>query len=216
MADPGDLGRRVTHRREELGLSGEELARRTGMAPAYIRHLETNANALPDLRAVLKLANALETTSGFLLGTGQDRPAGAAVAGSPGPVVHMSEDECWERLAAGGVGRIVFDGQHGPVALPVNFEVLPPRSVAIRTDPRGPIAALDGADPVGFEADRIDDTFSKGWSVTLSGRLSQVTDAQELERARALGVTPWAAGDRSVYMVLAAAETSGRRIGDSR
>jgi hypothetical protein len=38
----GDLGRRVSERRQELGLSVEELARRAGMDPTYVRSLETS------------------------------------------------------------------------------------------------------------------------------------------------------------------------------
>jgi transcriptional regulator with XRE-family HTH domain len=43
----GDLARRVTHRRQELGLTQEEVARRTGMASGYPRYLESSPFVAP-------------------------------------------------------------------------------------------------------------------------------------------------------------------------
>ncbi|WP_406405454.1 helix-turn-helix domain-containing protein [Streptomyces sp. NBC_01643] len=37
---PGDVGRRVAARREELGLSRQEVAERSGSATTYIQYLE--------------------------------------------------------------------------------------------------------------------------------------------------------------------------------
>ncbi|SDH96608.1 Helix-turn-helix domain-containing protein, partial [Sinosporangium album] len=39
---PGDIGRRVARRREDLGLTREQLAERTGMDPGYLAYLEEN------------------------------------------------------------------------------------------------------------------------------------------------------------------------------
>ncbi|WP_175609365.1 helix-turn-helix domain-containing protein, partial [Streptacidiphilus griseoplanus] len=58
---PGDVGRRVAHRRTALGLSREELAARTGMAAEYLRYVEEHPAQLePD--AITRLAGALQTT----------------------------------------------------------------------------------------------------------------------------------------------------------
>ncbi|MGX1246953.1 hypothetical protein RKD46_008057 [Streptomyces pseudovenezuelae] len=44
-AGPGDLGRRLLHRRGELGLTRREVADRAGMAPGYLRYLEESPAA---------------------------------------------------------------------------------------------------------------------------------------------------------------------------
>jgi ribosome-binding protein aMBF1 (putative translation factor) len=38
----GDLGRRITEQRGRAGLSREEAAGRAGMAPGYLKYLETS------------------------------------------------------------------------------------------------------------------------------------------------------------------------------
>src|SRR5438105_9813849 len=64
-AEPGgpgsDLGRRATLRRQQLGLSREEVAARAGASPDYVRYVEERA-ADPDIGFLLRLADALETT----------------------------------------------------------------------------------------------------------------------------------------------------------
>ena len=66
MSTSGDLGRRVTERRLELGLTPEDVASRVGMSATYLRALE--ASPAPELpRAALwRLAAALETSRGCL------------------------------------------------------------------------------------------------------------------------------------------------------
>lgn len=64
---PGDLARRLVARRAELGLSVTAVARRTGMDPGYLQHLEEHAD-VPTREALIRLADALETTPGHLLG----------------------------------------------------------------------------------------------------------------------------------------------------
>lgn len=64
---PGDLSRRITARREELGISVDAVARRCGMRAEYVRHLEEHAT-VPTWETLRRVASALETTPGVLLG----------------------------------------------------------------------------------------------------------------------------------------------------
>lgn len=64
---PGDLSRRITARREELDLSIGRLALRSGMRAGYVRHLEEHAT-VPTWETLRRIAAALETTPGVLLG----------------------------------------------------------------------------------------------------------------------------------------------------
>ncbi len=52
------IGKRVRHRREELGLTGAQLAARAGMAPSAVSQIETGKRT-PSSTSVVKLASAL-------------------------------------------------------------------------------------------------------------------------------------------------------------
>lgn len=211
-ADPGDLGRRVAVRRRQLGLSVDELADRAGMHAAYLTYVETHAEAQPSLAASARLAAALGTTVAWLRGGGQDQPAGA---GNPPPAVHhlevLDEPTSMALLAAGGVGRVAFDDERGPLALPVNFR-MDGATVAFRTGDGVIAAAIRAGQPVSVEVDHIDETRGEGWSVLLSGPAAEVTDAAELARIAGLKLEPWAGGDRHIVVRLTPARVTGRRI----
>ena len=60
--------------------------------------------------------------------------------------------------------------------------------------------------------DHLDDALGEGWSVLLTGTASVITDPAGLDRARALGIEPWAGGDRPVYVRMTVTQVTGRRI----
>jgi hypothetical protein len=47
-AHSSDLARRVAHRRQELGLTYEEVAHRGGMDPSYLEYLEHSSSVALD------------------------------------------------------------------------------------------------------------------------------------------------------------------------
>jgi transcriptional regulator with XRE-family HTH domain len=77
---PGDLGRRVAQRRRELGITRAELAARSGMAVSYLAYVEQHA-ANVGYDGVMRLAEALGTTPGALLGGSADGPRGGSADG---------------------------------------------------------------------------------------------------------------------------------------
>ena len=122
-SDPGDLGQRVAFRRGELGMTRDELARRSGLSPGYLVYLEENP-AEVTTGTLLRLAAALESTVPYLLGEGTSLAPGRA-----GPAAHpvfevIPRHKCDQLLASGGVGRVVMVDERGPVAVPVNFALL--------------------------------------------------------------------------------------------
>ncbi len=123
----------------------------------------------------------------------------------------LTAAECYELLLPGGVGRIAFTTPSGPVVLPVNY-AMSGQTVIFRTAPDTLLAgALDCL--AGFEVDHIDDTLSQGWSVLVTGRATKVTSETEVRRLeRHIGVQPWAAGARDVYVRVTPHKISGRRI----
>jgi len=210
----GDLAQRVAHRRRELDLTHEELARRAGMDAAYLGYLERTPAAAISRGSLMRLAGALDTTVEALRGGDVDRPPGPGRAGPHPHLDVLDRAECEAHLALGGVGRLVFLAHDGPVALPVNFRVLD-GDVVFLTCADGVLAAAAGA-RVGFEADRIDEAMSEGWSVLVAGRARLVVDPVELGAIAALGIEPWPGGRRGAVMRIETDSISGRRIRQGR
>ncbi|MEO3755281.1 pyridoxamine 5'-phosphate oxidase family protein [Streptomyces sp. B6B3] len=207
---PGDFGRRAALRREELGLSREEVAARAGVAPGYLRYLEERSGT-PDTGSLLRLAGALETTAAALRGGGVDQPTGRGQAAPRARLEELSDAECWSRLSSHGVGRIAVCEAAGPVVLPVNYSVVD-GTVVIRTAAGSTPDRAAGA-PVAFEVDHVDEAFSGGWSVLIAGAARRVTDASEAERlAERARSAPWAGGARDRWLRIEPVRITGRRV----
>lgn len=208
--NPGDLARRVTHRRTELGLSIEEVAQRIGIDPTYLGYFERTADARLSAGTLLLLALALDTTPIALEGGEVDRPPGYGRAGRHPSLETLSREQCEAHLGAGGVGRVVFSVERGPVAIPVNFEHTE-GDIIVSTDVVK-AAILEDQPMVGFEIDRVDDALSEGWSVLVSGTARRVDDPEELLRLSSLDLEAWAGGDRHALIRITPTEITGRVI----
>jgi transcriptional regulator with XRE-family HTH domain len=66
------IGKEVRRRREELGLTGAQLAARAGMAPSAVSQIETGKRS-PSSASVIKLAQALGVEAGELFPLEQPR-----------------------------------------------------------------------------------------------------------------------------------------------
>ncbi|MGA4797819.1 helix-turn-helix domain-containing protein [Streptomyces lavendulocolor] len=206
----GDIGRRVAARREQLGLSREEVAVRAGSAPGYIQYLEEQP-ATPGIGFLLRLADALETSVVELTGGTADLPPGTAHAPLHPEFTDLDLDECRTLLGTHGVGHVAVTTPDGPAILPVNYLVAD-GEVAFRVTP-GTLAPPAGDQRVAFEVDHIDDALCRGWSVLVVGAPHPVTDpaaVRELDR-QAYG-TPWAGGDRAGWVAVTPVRVTGRRI----
>ncbi|MFF4232427.1 helix-turn-helix domain-containing protein [Streptomyces sp. NPDC001820] len=205
-----DVGRRVAARREELALTREELAARSGAAPGYIEYIEERS-ATPGIGIMLRLADALETTVPDLTGGTVNQPPGRSSGLGTAQLLELDEEECFALLSTHGVGRVAGFSSEGPSIMPVNYLVAD-GEIAFRTAPDTVPAAAAGAE-VAFEVDRIDDTFSQGWSVLVVGKARAVTDHDAVRRlegeARSL---PWAGGERNLWVVVPIGRISGRRV----
>ena len=76
---PGDLGRRITARREQLGWSHKQLAVRAGLSVAYLTYIETHPTVVT-MACLVGLADALGTTVAALLGADSADQGGATPA----------------------------------------------------------------------------------------------------------------------------------------
>ncbi|MFJ8492951.1 helix-turn-helix domain-containing protein [Streptomyces sp. NPDC094038] len=207
----GDLGRRLAARRTELGLTRRETAVRAGIAPGYLEYLEENPLAAPGTGALLRLAEVLHTTLSHLTGGDTEVPPGIGRAARDPEFVALDPAGCAALLGTHGVGRLGVATATGPVIVPVNYSVVD-GAIVFRTA-LGATPARAAGSRVAFEADRIDDAFSEGWSVLVRGRAHLVTDPDDIRRLSALAYsTPWAGGSRELWMRVVPGTVTGRRI----
>jgi hypothetical protein len=165
----------------------------------------------PGPAVLRKIAAALRTTSGALLGAGADAPSGHASSADRSGTEKLLPVQCRQLIAPGGVGRIAFSTASGPVVLPVNFAVVAD-TIVIRTG-SGTIIGAHACGPVAFEVDHIDDALCQGWSVLVRGEAHLVAQPGELRHVHdGAVVRPWAAGDREVYLRIVPTRITGRRI----
>jgi nitroimidazol reductase NimA-like FMN-containing flavoprotein (pyridoxamine 5'-phosphate oxidase superfamily) len=204
----GDLARRVTHRRNELGLSTEELAHRAGVDSWFLSYFEQSSDTTLTGGALFRLAVALDTTPLALEGGLVDRPPGAGRAGLHPVLQDLSSTDCESHLAAGGIGRIVFSTETGPIALPVNFHFVGQQIVFRTSDDM----ALKIVGAVAFEVDHIDDAMSEGWSVLVRGHAQLIEDDAGRNEVARTGLDPWAGGARLSVIGITPSEVTGRVI----
>ena len=205
----GDMSRRVARRRAELGLTIEQLADQTGIDPGYLQYFEDHADARLSEGSTLLLALALQTTPAALRGR-VEWPTGRGRAGPHPQLQPLTPEQCKAHLSAGGVGRVVFSTDRGPVALPVNYEYSDGH-IVISTDV-AKAAVLESQHIVGFEVDRIDDVMSEGWSVLVTGPARRVDDPEEILALSSLDLESWAGGARHALVAISPKETTGRVI----
>jgi len=211
----GELGRRITEQREQLGLSRAQTAERAGMAETYLLYLETSPAPHPGEGDLIRLAAVLGTTPGALGGAGLNLPPGQRRA-APHPVLEkLSAAACLAYLRPGGVGRFLYVTDRGPVAAPVNYRMLGD-AVIFCTSQSGGITDAIGERPVSVEVDHLDSVLAEGWSVLVSGTARLVTDPAELDEVSALAIEPWAGGERDACIRLTPREITGRLIRSAR
>lgn len=210
LTEPSDLARRVIHRRNELGLTSDELAKRVGVDPTYFKYFERNADARLSAGTLNLIALALDTTSIALSGGDNDRAPGRGRAGRHPSLDSLDRESCDAHLAAGGVGRIVFSTERGPVALPVNFEFTEGEIIFSTDEAKADWLAQQPM--VGFEIDRVEEIFSEGWSVLVSGPARRVVDPDELQRVSSLDLETWAGDDRHAVVKISPVTVTGRVI----
>jgi transcriptional regulator with XRE-family HTH domain len=198
-------------RREQLGLSREEVAERAGVAASYLQYVEEQPAAFPEVSFLLRMADALETTLSQLRGGDMGLPPGTGRAAANPRFTELSPDECRALLSDHGVGRIAAATPGGLVVLPVNYEIVD-GAVVFRTAP-GAAPSLAAGTEAAFEVDQIDTALSQGWSVLVVGPATEVTDPGTVRRLEARAHTgPWAGGDRTVWIHIEPARVTGRRI----
>ena len=130
-------------------------------------------------------------------------PSGSA---SPGPgasarrvLERLSEAECMELLANGGLGRLAYTSRYGPTVLPVAYKI-DGRSMVLGTwdpalfdeDLRTGIAQAEYQ--VVVEVDQIDADAREGWFVLVRGAAHHLDTEAERASFTGAGLEPWIEG----------------------
>jgi nitroimidazol reductase NimA-like FMN-containing flavoprotein (pyridoxamine 5'-phosphate oxidase superfamily) len=123
----------------------------------------------------------------------------------------ISRAEALRLMATQPVGRLVYTRQALPAITPLNFTLHDGR-VLIVTEHGSVLAQAVRGAIVAFEADHIDPATHTGWSVTVLGPASVVTDPLELDRLRADLPHPWAGGIRDHVVTVRIEMVTGRRV----
>ena len=213
--DAGDMGRRIAERQDELNLTIAQVAARAGMATDYLEYLEDTPTAEPSSSALMRIALALETSVSGLLGGEQGRADGRADAAPDPHLVSLDQKDCEAYLAGGGVGRVIFRSAGRPLAIPVNFKTLA-GDVIFRSANDGEVSTIAPEEPVSFEVDHIDEAMQEGWSVLATGTVQPVLGDDPIDEVKALGVEPWAGGERHTYFRLTVTSLTGKKINVAR
>jgi len=130
-------------------------------------------------------------------------PGSASGSASPGPgagagrvLERLSDAECMELLADGGVGRLVYTSRYGPTALPVQYTIDAGAIVLGTWDPvlfdedlRTGIAHADYQ--VAVEADQLDAEAREGWLVLARGAAHHLDTEAERASVIGAGLEPW-------------------------
>ena len=123
----------------------------------------------------------------------------------------MDSDECRRLLAQDEVGRVAVVIGATPMIFPVNY-ALDGDDIIFRTLPG---SRLDvGQGHAAFEVDHFDREHKAGWSVLVTGHLEAVSwyQSNDMQRVQALELSPWAGGERNVWLRLRPSFTTGRII----
>jgi nitroimidazol reductase NimA-like FMN-containing flavoprotein (pyridoxamine 5'-phosphate oxidase superfamily) len=109
------------------------------------------------------------------------------------------------------IGRLVFTEGGLPTVRPVNF-VIDGESVVFCTGDSDKYRAADRGDVVAFETDSIDAGRQTGWTVTVVGRLSHLSDLETAEVSVTLPVRSLVPGGWPHFIRLTIESLRGRRM----
>ena len=124
-----------------------------------------------------------------------------------GRLVDLTPAECWDLAASRPVGRLAWNGPHGPTVIPINFTV-DGRTVVLRTSAYTAAAREADDSLVAFQVDDFDSAVHTGWSVLMRGRAQR----EAMNPADRTDPQPWVAGPRTLRLRIEVEEITGRAL----
>jgi uncharacterized protein len=122
----------------------------------------------------------------------------------------IDDEACRALLGEQQIGRVGVCGVR-PGVFPVLYALLD-GDVVFRTAPGEKLIAAALQREVVFEIDSYDLAARSGWSVNVVGTMAEIEAPDELRRAEALGLEPWAGEIRDRYVRITAHDITGRRV----
>ena len=135
----------------------------------------------------------------------------AASQAAPGEFTRLDRAESLRLLAGVPVGRLIFTINAMPAIRPMNFALVD-GLILLRTAADTTVARKVHDVIVAFEADQLDPATSSGWSVTVTGRATLVTDHAAIARYQAVPLVPWAPGMRDQFVTITTELVEGLRV----
>ncbi|MEY2418426.1 MAG: uncharacterized protein QOG90_1106 [Actinomycetota bacterium] len=126
----------------------------------------------------------------------------------------LSRDECLRLLGKATVGRIALSRGALPAVVPVNFCVND-EQIFVRASPKNRLAATVDGQVVAFEVDDFDPMCDSGWTVTVTGLASALTNDAGREEVKLAPLTRWAPLGHGHVVAITAELASGYRLRDS-
>ena len=129
----------------------------------------------------------------------------------------LSDAECMELLASGGLGRLVYTSRYGPIALPVMFTIDAGSIVVGTWDPALfdedlRTGITDAEYEVAVEADQFDLDAREGWIVLVRGAAHHLDTEAERAPVIGAGLEPWIADVPAHYIRVNPTTIWGNRI----
>ena len=122
----------------------------------------------------------------------------------------LSEEECFQFLQRGSIGRVAVVIGGTPAVFPVNYHAVD-RVVYFKSGEGMKLMAARRRDVVAFQIDEIDTCYHHGWSVLAVGAADVVEDSAVLRNVDRV-LQPWAPGHRDNVVQIVPEFVSGRRI----
>ena len=123
------------------------------------------------------------------------------------PTRQLSEEECWERLAAAPYGRVAATAAGEIDIFPVNHAV-DGGTIVFRTSAGTKLLELTIRHRVAFEVDGYTD--ADAFSVVVKGDAEEFDRQGEVAAAERLGITPWAPEEKDRWVRITPVEVHGR------
>lgn len=123
----------------------------------------------------------------------------------------LDEADCLRLMRTVPIGRLVFTEGGLPTVRPVNF-ALDGETVVFCTADGDKYRAAERRDVVAFETDSIDAGKQAGWTVTVVGHLSHLSEAETAEASVHLPIHSWGPGRWPHLIRLTIEWRRGRRV----
>jgi hypothetical protein len=128
-----------------------------------------------------------------------------------GKFIWLDRGESFRLLASVPVGRLIFTMNALPAVRLMNF-VLIDQLILLRTAADSTLARKIHRAIAAFEADELDPATGSGWSVTVTGRATLITEPATIARYQTVPLVPWAPVTRDTFITITTELAEGRRV----